>query len=795
MPAATNCPGVTVCTPFSGLPEGPMRTAAYRWQCLFQHKDAAYMARLAGQWETLLKNKSARKHCQRWYCLFSFCAGLAETCRPGPNLVMAAALLLLRFPQHEAWQQAQTILSSGAAERDGITRIGRLSKALAAQQRARTSSGACFATLRPVLERLRGLFLEGHPLLCLQADRRFNGSLSAATDGLSILLPERINIAADYELNYMAYIYLLAHEAGHITCGSFDFSFRSEIGRKVWQRLAVRRPLFFARRSQAGVAAKHIKGENVRPVKPGLSHIGGFFMHFKYPSVAETLFNMVEDIRVDAAVKRQFSILGDTAAVLTGLDHAVATYCGFDSLRNNFWNAMGQIGLGLPLTSHIGACYRFAFDRVAALFNSLHRAPTQDVAQSVEAALDLYEALEELLPESAVEAFSRISIKSSKRPVDSIAANLTALRNSDAAERYDQQPVDYPDLPEACMPLPGEWLSYPEFDSFNDRVLPDAVRLQVKPWKPLRHLKNRGQQANGSPAFQFSGTGSSAASLAGRYTDEGLFADPERLHDLAALRAAGRQADGLVFEAECRQNQQPVFSVLIDLSRSMENRGHDGRRLLDRALLFTSMLAASAHHAGIPCGVFGLQDFGRRSITLWAIKDYSLPYDPACFATVHSTCFGGFRHAAGVRHLVSVAQSRFPGRRHIAIILMDTGSHYFCPGTDKIGDDYLKCCATCGKKCPQEPEGPCIGLSVAGQNFNMFYPLSYELADLRHAATGASDMAVFPVLLGPHHSPQALDRELGQNRWARVLDDSDILPALNLLKSRIIANAPNGRGK
>jgi hypothetical protein len=180
--------------------------------------------------------------------------------------------------------------------------------------------------------------------------------------------------------------------------------------------------------------------------------------------------------------------------------------------------------------------------------------------------------------------------------------------------------------------------------------------------------------------------------------------------------------------------------------------------------------------SGVPVAVFGVHDHGRRPVDVYTVKDYRDPFRPERIASMHAVGVGGFRHGAAVRHLSARLSRERPGGRHLIVLMTDTASHYLAPGYDRAGRQLARSrCASCQARgqCPVEAKDARLTMRNMTAPPNIYYPTSYEMADLKDALAANPHVELILALLDTGYSAAVLDRALGHGRWVRLSSDKD----------------------
>jgi nitric oxide reductase activation protein len=162
------------------------------------------------------------------------------------------------------------------------------------------AQGAHTVTLAEVRDcmRLYAHALSGKPLgICstadgLSSDAGLYPSIYPSSDGMAIYLPPQVEVYPTYEENSLYYKILCSHQAGYLESGTFGFSlFR-------YLRRLTEHP--FLRRWKPSVSTDALSGDF-------FSHIQIFCRLFPDPFLAQTLFTLLEDGRVDTHLRHRYA--------------------------------------------------------------------------------------------------------------------------------------------------------------------------------------------------------------------------------------------------------------------------------------------------------------------------------------------------------------------------------------------------------------------------------------------------------------------------------------------------------
>jgi hypothetical protein len=253
-----------------------------------------------------------------------------------------------------------------------------------------------------------------------------------------------------------------------------------------------------------------------------------------------------------------------------------------------------------------------------------------------------------------------------------------------------------------------------------------------------------------------------------RFTAHGTQIDVHRFHTFLGDRRGGHHTDPAVFRKRSRFGLPLSVSFVLDLSVSMEGprASLGGASPIENALRFVAGIVPRLESAGVPTGIFGVRDFGRRAVDFYDIKGFGASFDPEALRRLHAMQLGGFRFGAILRHLSARLQRERMGTRNVVVLLTDTGSHYLAFGIERVDSMFRKRCLGCQQRCWVEAQEPSV-TAFKSPDIRMFYPPSYELADYQAAAAQAANVDPLLVLLDEGYADELLNRYA--TRWCRYL--------------------------
>ncbi len=294
----------------------------------------------------------------------------------------------------------------------------------------------------------------------------------------------------------------------------------------------------------------------------------------------------------------------------------------------------------------------------------------------------------------------------------------------------------------------GPWFKADEYDAIRGTMERGVTRVRERSWRPVRESNETAQLALvPAPRSELLEHHRSEDAEV-LYRSLGMKPNLDRLHGYVTSMQAGRVADDRVFEHSVGVPRVGVFSFVVDLSASMKGSRVSGRDSpIYRAVQLILRWASGLEASGFRVGVFGVDDFGRRSVTLRRVVDWTEPLDVSRIASLHTTHYGGARMGVAIRLLSNRASRRMGALPHVVCVLSDTGSRYVTRGIDWLLAAHLDrehCWKCTSPTCHVEPNTPDMRVRPHS-DMATWYPTAYEYADMSSAFR--ADRSMIPMLI------------------------------------------------
>ncbi len=150
---------------------------------------------------------------------------------------------------------------------------------------------------------------------------------------------------------------------------------------------------------------------------------------------------------------------------------------------------------------------------------------------------------------------------------------------------------------------------------------------------------------------------------------EGETLDINAAIDAAVARRGGSMPDPRLFITPGRRARQVSVLVLLDLSQSANDLGHDGLSLLEREREAAMMLATAAGAAGHRVAVHGFHSNTRHAVRYVRLLEFGQPLDAAAHARIErQEAAWSTRLGAALRHASGRLQMEPAARRAILVV-------------------------------------------------------------------------------------------------------------------------------
>lgn len=737
-----------------------------------------YVERLLKEWKHFTCRHGKNSSPQFLFAFFSFMLSLNVSQQPAGNTIRYYLRTLRRFPYADTWKMFCNIHEKHQSAVKIFMSWKKYYRQRTKEKQEYNQAQVKFEDIHNHLLGLLDFFLDTQSCLSLSADEMIGRQFSASTNGRVIRLPETVAISSHQLLNRAAYVYLLSHEAEHIN-SSFHFNFLSETGKKLWAMLSRRRRVFKINKESWDkdkiIDTLLDQGFQVRKdFEPRLTNLSAFFMHFSSPKAVHNLWNLFEDVRIERIIENKYPGIKTIKEIITPCLCKTSRASLFCTVEENFLKGLQSKALGYKDDFHITENFSKVWLKIKKILQAYRKAPVGNTASSLLTTLRVYEAFEKYLPEPSMQALNSLLIEDSQISVETIVYGLEMISEKYIWEDDPSTCAEYLDLEESDPEESGPWFSYPEYDVWESDIENDAVKVReilFKPFKALNDLPNRRfQQQIGVPDISSAKSGKNTL----KYEAEGTRLDIDQYHEFKAKTMAGVDSDNRVFKSKNNSQAYASFSVLMDLSVSMEiKRNWNGLNTpLSIAKYLTRAITEKLQLAGVKTGVFGLHDFGKKLIDFQIVKDYEDPFDPVKIESLHALYFGGARIGAGIRHIGGRVENAYPGKKHIVLVLIDNGSRYLAKGMENTLKKIVPQCKDCRHVCRFEPVLPQIR-ARSYDRINLYYPANYEYGDVCHAISSMPRIRPFFVMLDSEYSPGLLDKTLGHDNWTSCVTFKD----------------------
>lgn len=365
--------------------------------------------------------------------VLTWCEAIARRSRPG---VLAFIQHVDALRRHLPGQRLQPWIDTGL---ELVTQHPEAGEAYFAVESAAAQD--CLHTLRnvvvfphiePVLqlyaEALLGRKIPLRPTTELPEALQSPGRDLPTSDGSTIYVPPQVDTFATPEDNFAAYKVAVLHQIGFYESGTFRFRFAEMLAR-------------LPQLQQTAASALPAEEDNAT------TSLSRFFATFAHPQLARTLFTILEDARIDAAMARRYK--GMRPALQRMMLHSLQQRPNILDmpLRQALLEALLQCTLGgLPSPLWPPTLYRLV-ERLGKLVTPLHGddASVYDTAQAVFVAYILLTQI----PTSASTSFSTEIDEAMQHLVADLADDEDAMALADMFQFAGEGADSMPTLPES----------------------------------------------------------------------------------------------------------------------------------------------------------------------------------------------------------------------------------------------------------------------------------------------------------------------------------------------------------
>jgi hypothetical protein len=671
--------------------------------------------------------------------------------------------LLVRY--HEAWQ-TQEIMRVVADYPDSLLEnLQTLQLRFQDFNRSRDAAAAYPARYRRSLMQYVAYLFDGRqpPLIELTEP---DAGLTTYTDGARIFLPNRINLAVDEEAaeqNIALIFHSLVHEALHLGIkghrGTYDFSFQTQMGKLLLGRIRKYRRTFdknlrkWEGRSLFRQLAQE-EGLDIEDKEPVLTDLVAFYMFARHQKLLQFLVNVFEDMRIERVIRNS----GLKAASELHMELAVRRWQHpiLDPPEAQLQAFLLQELVGMDTGRRLQGTVQRIEAELRGRFQQHREMRLAQLSPESSAvfAWEVYRLVVDHLPSKTVDGLDEQARPRATATEVSIRRQLSQYASSGSGGwggrpfmfRRREQPANGPNV-------------YEEFDHDAGVVVANATQVVVKAFVPTR------QPYPPAPLKFFAlPTATTAArdrrrsAAQFRFREQGDHMEMQRVIPALAAIRSGRPYDRRLYRTRDTESSQPLTSVLIDLSVSMEQRraGMEARSI-QLAIDVTKRLHQASREHGFDLQVFGVYDGGRQSVHLQRVALSDMD-------RIHCHGVAGARMGAAIRHLAKHVGHQ---RDHQIYVLTDDSGCYARHGNDEIFDRVWKNCATCqlrrlaGKGCHVE-----LGKKANPREAGFFESMEYQYADLDHAIrTIPENHQVYYIELAQKPYQHLLDYYLPGRWW------------------------------
>lgn len=475
------------------------------------------------------------------------------------------------------------------------------------------------------------------------------------TEGTTIYLPARLKESPDRETNFAWYKVMTAHEAGHLEFGTYTVT---------PDQLQGLLPIIEA---AYGIA---------RPIK----RPDEFFRLFPNPALAEFLWMIIEDARVDYFLRHEYNGLAKLMDAVAAAD--LSRRPGLDSFKEMppyqvLLEALVQ--LSFADTTEVPLDYAQAVGEAYEILKNIKRRGANALT-SFEILVKLYRFVEQFLkqhpPVAGDEPFRSDSSRAPLPPATSETTEALLLSKTenlsyrgemrDLLDRPDQTSSNAGQLTtkikthrlEETSPTIGGALKssdvpqqipsheaekpatsgqkiffYDEWDAGTRDYKPAWCRLiETALEEENRQFVDQTLAEHAGLIFllrrYFQGLRPQGLRTARRQQD-GEDLDLDAVTTAMVERAAGQAASDQIYMKRIRQEREVAVALLIDMSGST-NRQLDGgtRRVMDVEKEGLLLLAEAIHAIGDSFAIYGFSGNSRQDVEFFIIKAFEEPFSP-----------------------------------------------------------------------------------------------------------------------------------------------------------------------
>ncbi len=602
-------------------------------------------------------------------------------------------------------------------------------------------------------------------------------SIRAYTDGSTIHLPICLASTDSLDLN-QAFLacYLTAHEYLHLAAGSYKFSFKSPRGRLLFRLLLPWRSKLKQRSWQEGLSYElrsklQSEGIDTSAIKiKSQPDIAKYFSHFPNPSLAQWLFNAVEDGRLEALIERRWQGLWRIHRAFESIYNAeVSTSPLASTASQSLINAIGMFAADRQVTARLTRTNEVCYLAAKRIIQIQRELPRRSVYDSALTTRKLYLLLEKHFGNQELESEEFRRLFRPDVEAEEIAIRLF-LAEGDANDGLFDKDGSPKSDDSYEVKEPGVWL--PEWN--GKELLDRRVHVKMHAYSPTKQDPQLAPLNAPFPSLNLAHSKRTTGHQPRWHTD-GAYLATERLAEYRAQRRAGLTDIHLNYDL---QRTQPALKVtlLFDLSISMEAPRHclNGDTAIARAIQAGVWLATNLEAQGAEVEAYGGIDGGPKLCQL-----HELP-KPVSRSIPSLRCLGagGFRLGAFIRAISQsppeLGMKPFNGR-HVVLVLTDGDGGYLATAAESVFVDlHKKNCPNCTSRHRCRIEHARGGINPRSSAYgSLFQSLGYAFGDIANAMDSQKTVFKLMIFNEPTASSQ-LDSCWGVSNWLEVKNGEDL---------------------
>ncbi len=628
----------------------------------------------------------------------------------------------------------------------------------------------------------------------LTADIAARSEVRAYTDGSVLHLPPLLAVSGltneecdgdareiNSQLNVMfGLAYLTTHELLHMAAGSFQFSFSSRRGARLFRLL---RPLRSNYRWRAHTSMSSelrdklvkegVKREKLEEAKP--HDLVRFYQHFPNQSLIQYLTNGLEDGRIEAIIVRRWP----------GLHHVhqfVDEYYSQNVCSSTYAftapqaliNAIAMYAACRKMRVRLTAASKKCFVRATRIIDRQHQLQRQSLYDSLATARKLYLLLEKHFGVSLDSAQLGLVFPEAVNAEEVIVRMW--LEKKEEAEEIHDRTGEFATDEKYKVEESGVWL--PEWN--GHRLQERSVHVTLKPY-----MATKVSPALPALGLPFPNLNLQRSHVSGgndrRWKANGPYLAQDRLARFRVHRRAGLLDVPINYDYQ--RDAVPLrVSLVFDLSISCEApRTHlNGDTVIARAIQAGVWIAENLEAQGADVHAYGAVDGGPKTCQLFELNKPVSRYIP----TLRCVGAGGFRLGAFIRALsqspAELGLSPFNGR-HVIIVLTDGDPGYTSIGGESVyASLHRRNCPNCTSRHRCRVEHARGGIDARSGYEYLYMAKGYDIADIDHAVSETSQL-VQVLCFGTKYSSQPRHDSQSHLFWTWVQGTDELTASSQLL--------------